>query len=327
MAASHAPAIVKVLWDIENIKCDSPKLKRALRAFLEASGLNFVGDRMDIVAYHDPRMTSGIPVATVDTLVTTPVTLIDKGSKKGLTDHCLARDCRNIVQDVDRFGLRVRCVVIVSSDSDYSAAGIYDAVNDSGIHLVVVHDDNIKRQLLDGSSDLRLFIHLMDLLAWLPPSPPNAVLPPSSSLLGSGSSPRHTMLEAGIQFGQLAITDSPSNTQPATNGTQSAADTPSSPSAPTMHADVAGGRRASIVSLDTSELPQAELNLEVFSQAVLAAVNSRGGNTLGSQLGAVLRRSFNYSKLLPLLNQCTGVQVKRRPEGGDFSVVLADTAL
>lgn len=315
-AMSSAPAIVKVLWDIENIKCDPSKLKRALLAFLGASGLFLVGDRTDFIAYHDPRMIGALPVGVVDTLVMTPVTLIDKGSKKGLSDHCLARDCRNIINDSNRFGLRVRCVVIVSSDSDYSAAGIYDDVNNSGVHLVVVHNDNIKRQLLDGSSAQRFFIHLLDLLAWLP-LPPAIASPPR---LGSSTSPRPAHDDLALTDGrirQLALTDSPS--AQSIIGSRTAADAPSILPTPTVQTAGVNARR---LSVETDELPQAEYDLEAFSRMVVNAVRARGGTILGSQLGTILRQNFNYSKLTTLLDQCKGIEIIRPSEGGDFSVVL-----
>ena len=324
-AVSSAPSLIKVLWDIENIKCDPSKLKRALRAYLKENGRCLDLDRMDFIAYHDPRMEGALPVNVVDTLVMTPVSLIDKGSKKGLSDHCLARDCRNIINDSNRYGLRVRCVVIVSSDSDYSAAGLYDDVNDSGVHLVVVHDNNFKRQLIDGSSAQRLFIHLEELLAWLP-LPPIAIPPPSSSQLGLSTSPRpaHDLALIDERTRQLAITDSPS--AHSIIGSRTAADAPSIFPTPAVQTAGVGARRVSVTTLETDELPWAEDNIEAFSHMVINAVQARGGTILGSQLGTLLRQYFNYSKLTPLLALCKGVEIVRPPEGGDFSVVFPGRA-
>ena len=46
-----------------------------------------------------------------------------------------------------------------------------------------------------------------------------------------------------------------------------------------------------------------EENMDAFRLAVLDILNANGGNMLGSALGAQLRQTFNFSKLLSLLKQ------------------------
>lgn len=186
---SRQAGIVSVLWDIENeakYVNNVVGLKQALQSFLKEQGFfrNFV--RFEITAYHDPRRPGCLTVDQVDTLAMVPVRLCDKGSKKGLSDHCLSRDCRNIAFDVAHCGLRVSCVVVISSDSDYSAAGVYDGLNDVGIPLIVVHGDNVKAALLHTASESRRFVHIEELLERLP----QPFLPtPRNQPTGAGAAP------------------------------------------------------------------------------------------------------------------------------------------
>ena len=302
--AVHQPSLIKVLWDIENIVCDPAKLKRALRAYLDAQALCFVGDRTDYIAYHDPRRGGGLTAEFVDRLVSAPITLVDKGPKKGLSDLCLVRDCRNAIDDVGR-GLRLRCVVIISSDSDYSAAGLYDAVENVGIPLVVIHGDSFKRHLLDGASFLRAFIHLDDLLEWLPAQPVVLRPPVRDVTAREERSPRSA---AGAL--RDVFPSSPLSTPLLAAGA--------------VPSDAAGGgpRRPSVASLDTEEIPKAETNLEAVAAAVKACIEDNGGGVSGAKLGQHLRSRFNYAKLKPLLGSIQGVEIipSDKAEGGDIQV-------
>ena len=112
----------------------------------------------------------------VDGIAVNNIVLVDKGSKKGLSDHCLARDARNIAQDVLNAGLRVRAAVIISSDSDFSAAGVYDALNEADVRLVIIHADAIRPALLRTATAMRTFLHKDDLFD-AAPAPAALLLP------------------------------------------------------------------------------------------------------------------------------------------------------
>jgi hypothetical protein len=283
---TEGAGLVKVLWDIENVHCNNPvALKRALVSYLTKHNLYRVFDRMEITAYHDPRRAGALSEDVVDTLAIVPINLIDKGSKKGLADHCIARDCRNISYDVAKLGLRVRAVVVISSDSDYSAAGVYDALNDVGIPLVVVHMSNVKRSLLDTASDMRRFIHLEDLLAWLPVLPPPSRFPIMAPLGGAGDA-----------LGRI-----PDDTMTGT---------------PSLE------RRASTETYSEAPPPPAEENMEMFRAAVFSAIQQAGGKILGSKLGTSLRSVFNFKQLVPLLEAMDGIKVVR-PQGGPGDITVS----
>jgi hypothetical protein len=103
-------------------------------------------------------------------------------------------------------GLRVRCVVVISSDSDYSAAGVYDDLNNVGIHLVVVNTSAIKRSLLETESECRRFVHLEDLLRRLPVPP--SFLPGfgkrGGTSMAAHSKVKHSKLKPKQQLGRRA---------------------------------------------------------------------------------------------------------------------------
>lgn len=146
-------------------------MKRAISHFLSYKG--FPRGRMDITAYHDPRRLAALTSMQVERLALVPVKLCDVGPKGGFASHGLARDCRTLTEDVTRFGLRLSCVVIISNSSDFCAAGVYDAVNDAGIPLVVVHNDDVKDVLVQtGRNDTcvpgRTFVHITELMSGLP---------------------------------------------------------------------------------------------------------------------------------------------------------------
>jgi hypothetical protein len=313
------PGLVKVMWDIENVHCKNPiALKRALESYLRERDLHRVGDRMEITAYHDPRRLGALSEAQADTLAIVPINLIDKGSKKGLADHCLARDCHNTAYDAAMLGLRVRCVVVISSDSDYSAAGVYDALNNVGIHLLVVHTSVIKRSLLDTESECRRFVHLEDLLRRLPVPP--ATLP--------GFSERGGLSAAGAGAGSDTMTGDSGNGATG-SGVRFVCSSGRGAAAmavpPAASRDGVLQRRESAVTLTETPPPQpAEEHVEAFRSAVVAALRHAGGRMLGSQLGATLRATFNYTQLGALLDAMGDLVRVIRPQGrpGDITVEL-----
>jgi hypothetical protein len=252
--------------------------------------------------------------AQADTLAIVPINLIDKGSKKGLADHCLARDCHNTAYDAAMLGLRVRCVVVISSDSDYSAAGVYDALNNVGIHLLVVHTSVIKRSLLDTESECRRFVHLEDLLRRLP-------VPPSSSP-GVGERGAPSAAGSDTTEGSGGGASGPGASVLFCSGGRGAAAMAVPPAASR------GGwlqRRESAVTLTETPPPlPAEEHVEAFRSAVVAALRHAGGRMLGSQLGATLRATFNYTQLGALLDAMGDVVRVIRPQGrpGDITVEL-----
>lgn len=345
-------ALVKVMWDIENVSCKDPNaLKRALKSYLSNLDLHQDGDRIEITAYHDPRRPGALSEAAADELAVVPINLIDKGSKKGLSDHCLARDCHNTAYDSALRGLRVRCVVVISSDSDYSAAGVYEALNNVGIPLVIVHQTMTKRALLNSQNDMRRFVHLEDLLLWLPEPPVALTVPASQTTKLVESLPPDTPILAKLVSSTipttpiLAISSDAASRRDICTGTavpQADARSPpagtplSSPSslrsdadrllrpAEAMFPDRSTFRRSSLTSL-ASEVPPpmaVEDHENEFKLAVLAAVERAGGSILGSQLGNALRPYFNYSALAPLLDAMKGIVRVKRPVGcpGDIRV-------
>jgi len=312
------PGLVKVMWDIENVHCKNPiALKRALESYLRERDLHRVGDRMEITAYHDPRRPGALSEAQADTLAIVPINLIDKGSKKGLADHCLARDCHNTAYDAAMLGLRVRCVVVISSDSDYSAAGVYDALNNVGIHLLVVHTSVIKRSLLDTESECRRFVHLEDLLRRLP-------VPPST-LPGFGE--RGVPSAAGAGAGSDTTGDSGggasgSGVRFVCSSGRGAAAMAVPPAA--SHGGLLQRRESAVTLTETPPPLPAEDHVEAFRSAVVAALRHAGGRMLGSQLGATLRSTFNYTQLGALLDAMGDLVRVIRPQGrpGDITVEL-----
>ena len=150
------PGVVRVLWDIENMPLHPTQLKQALTGYLRL----LPGDRMEMTAYHDPRRPGGLTEEDVRAIVENNIVLVDMGS----AFDGLARDARNIASDVTSAGLRVHAVVVISSDMDFS--GVYDALNNAGVSVIVVHGAVMSIALLMTASWRRIFVRSDDLMAF-----------------------------------------------------------------------------------------------------------------------------------------------------------------
>lgn len=327
------PGVVRVLWDIENMPLHPTQLKQALTGYLRADKRLLPGDRMEMTAYHDPRRVGGLAEEAVDTIVVNNIVLVDKGSKKGFADHCLARDARNIASDVTSAGLRVHAVVVISSDSDFSASGVYDALNDADVSVIVVHGDAIKNALLMTASWRRIFVHSDDLSRYLPAGP--AVVPAPSAQPAAPiatltsrlartamSSPSSPLLLMPPPQPQPPVT-SPHQARGLASASQlSFARTPAGElagagaGASAGEGEGAGGGAMGFlphedddaVSLVLSEapLPDAESNKSRVKQRIVMLVLEQPNFWIsGAALGVGLRKYFTYKKLKPLLEECT----------------------
>ena len=119
---------------------------------------------MEMTAYHDPRRPGGLTEEDVRAIVENNIVLVDTGSSKGSAFDGLARDARNIASDVISAGLRVHAVVVISSDMDFS--GVYDALNNAGVSVIVVHGAVMSIALLMTASWRRIFVRSDDLMAF-----------------------------------------------------------------------------------------------------------------------------------------------------------------
>jgi hypothetical protein len=123
-------------------------------------------DRMDTFASHNPRLGNRFCLSQqdADTLNVRGVRLLDQGGKPGIADHVLTKGVHDAIEDIIRFGTRVRVICVVSSDSDYSVAGLYDSAVRAGAFVLVVHRE-IKPAMKATQSEFKVFVHFDDLLS------------------------------------------------------------------------------------------------------------------------------------------------------------------
>lgn len=173
-AAAPAPAVVPVpaalpaadvggflfvAWDIENVpmpqQCEPALVLMRLEQRLQALGYHSVGSVMEVCAFYNPRLTVeryAVSASLVNRLHTSGVALCDVGTAQGAADYAMASRVDGWTR-MQRAGLPVRAIVLITGDGDFSLNGTVDVILTAGLPYISVGKNTHTSMALRNRSD------------------------------------------------------------------------------------------------------------------------------------------------------------------------------